>query len=123
MLLISVVMDDKVIRRRAPQGFMYQIDSIKLSNGIALAGFAFVSPYEYEDEIDDIFANVARDFLVTMDMNLTGNIEFTNIDTKTKYLSFGKDIANSCKVGISVYGKLVKGTRTELIMEFLRKGR
>lgn len=121
MYLFSANLLDNLIRRRAPKGMLYQIEAIHLAITVVLASnYIRVK----SDWVRDISDQVSRNFRIAdFDTTIAGNYYLNNLEERTKFITVGKSNAGSLDAEITFYGKLVKGTKVELIMEWFRKVR
>lgn len=107
---------------KAPKGMMYRLHSFHATNFSSVANQLFVLDEGLDEPPTSL--GFGRPFLALIDLNIDGLFVYGEFDNhKTKFLSMGPlTIAqiNSC---IQIYGELVIASRTELLIEWFRKGR
>ena len=111
-------------RYKAPRGFMYEIftmyGAIDTANGNSVA----ILDYLVEDEVSFI-SNLSH-LIGLIDTLVAGNhFNFTLLaPIKTKFISISASFTSpSFIVNLFINYKLVKASRTELLLEWFRKGR
>ena len=122
-LLFTIRLTDNIIKKRAPQGHMFRIDSVSFSNKVALPGaFIYLLDRWFPSNITDVVGVDVNNVLASMDITLAGqNHLVDNINETAKYLTFGKTDAGTCNTNVSVYGAFVKASKLQLIVEWLRR--
>lgn len=121
MLLIGVVFNDQALNFKAPKNMMYKISGINFSNDSPVGGQIRIFDEQTEDNVD--FTSKTG-FIASFGISVDGNSHFIdNIDHTTKFISILKNVAATVNVDIQIYGDLVKASKTDLIIEWFRKGR
>lgn len=109
------------IRLKAPQGMMFVIQSIHVANaGSDVANNLFVLDYLVEDQVGQI---TPSDWISSVRLLTTGHNEFVNdLHHQCKYISILTD-ANVPNCRVTIHGRLINASRTQLLIEWYRKGR
>lgn len=115
------------VKFKAPKGFMYNIFDIHFSVTLAGSNIVGVLNYLLEDEVDQDDWNVANaeGVLAIIATNIAGQAEDFNF-TKgemTKFISIAANTSTVFACFIIIHFELVKASKTELILEWFRKGR
>lgn len=109
---------------KAPKGFMYEIFDIHFSILVGGSNGIGVVPYQLEDEVV-FLSTTTSEFLAFMPTDIAGNIAdfaFTKGE-KTKYITIAIQDSTAIGVIIIIHYELTHASRTELILEWFRKGR
>lgn len=121
MLLISALLQDNALVFKAPKNHMYFVENVSFVNSQADDFFIFVFDEMLEDVVD---ITSRRSPIAVFEAAISGtNFHVTGINHKTKYLTVNKSNANSVNIFVLIYGELIKASRSELLMEWFRKGR
>lgn len=122
-LLYTVNLTDNIVRLRAPPGFSHRIDAVNFSNKTALAAaFMYIIDRWFPVSIVDTVGVNVSNVIASMDLTIAGQNHFVDsINQKSKYLTVAKTDAGTSNCVVSIYGDFVKATRTELIVEWLRR--
>lgn len=112
---------------KAPKDHMWLIESILVIDHISSANvILFKNEFRRTRQQVDTMPNInTQDVLFTLHTDgVTGfNFQINNINELTKYLTVGKQSTNDVDITFYVFGKLVKATRTQLLIEWFRKAR
>ena len=121
MLLISTVFNDIVLNYKAHKGMLYFIEGILFSNDSGVGGQIRI----YDEIIEDAPDVTTRaGFMACFSPSTDGsNLFVGNINHKTKYISILKNVVATVNVDIVIYGELIKASKTDLLIEWFRKGR
>ena len=123
MLLISANMLDLFLRYKAPVNTMYNITGINFSNFLSVSAELFVYDYLLEDDITDDDSG-SSNFIATFNTAIAGTSHFIDsINHKTKFITIGKNTGTSIACQVQIYGDIVPVSKTDLLIEWFRKGR
>lgn len=121
-VLISANLTDLILKFKAPRGMMYFVEGINFATVQADGIYITVHPFA----IDATF-NIdvsTRQAIASFSASIAGTNHFIGgINEKSKFLSIAKASVQTVDVSIEIYGELVKASRTELIMEWFRRGK
>lgn len=126
-MIISFVIGtgDAPKRFKAPRGFMYEIWDIHFMVFTAGAGILTIVNYLLEDEVTTISVRRSEGILASFSSTIAGQAEdftFTKGE-KTKFITGARDGSNTMGVIAIIHYELIKASRTELLLEWFRKGR
>lgn len=120
MLLHHVTFLDFVLSFKAPRNHMYLVESIHMmlhgdqaNNAIRLYSRQLATNVDFFTGISEVFASFSSETV--------GNFQISGINEKMKHISIAKTTAMGVVAEISIYGELIKASRTELIVEWFRK--
>lgn len=123
MLIYAKEFIDNKIQTRAPKGMIYKVENITVTIKTALAdNYIFIFSRELPQGTTDSTTSRSN-LLGVVSTALTATFEITGVNEKAKVISVAKEQAGSCAAFIMVYGEIVKATRRELILEWIRKKR
>lgn len=123
MRLITKQLLDASLISKAPTGLMYKINAVHVAITTALAANYLIIADRHLDTPDVSDTLRVGDIVATFATDLQGNFFISDLDVITKWITIGKTNAASMDARVSIYGEFVKGTKTQLIMEWFRKGR
>ena len=128
ILVSFVVNEDMGFKRfKAPHGFMYEITDIHFSVLAAVNNRVYVIGYDIEEKgtSTDIAASDVADFIAIMETEAIRQQSFHfSVAEKVKYLLLAQAASgNAFECSVVIVGRLTKASKTELLMEWFRKGR
>lgn len=124
MLLISdrVDQNNPVKRYKAPHHMMYELKILNLTIARETASqgdFLLFLDYLLEDEVTEASGTQSFHYQ-QIAANETVSIP---LDIRTKFVSVIDTTASNYSVGFVLYGDIIKVSKTDLILEWFRKGR
>ncbi len=125
--IVQVLNADSFIKAfKAPKGKMYAISDIH--GTVNLAGDNLVSVFDYlkEDLSADVGPSLSDEgVLANFATNIAGNhIDFNFMIPQTcKFISIGSESATAFEAILIIAYELITASRTQLLIEWLRKGR
>ena len=126
MLLITQRLTDDFFRFKAPKGKMYLIESMNFNNRDSTLNTILIFDEWLEEDAGAVDDNTTRRsqiasfYVIAIDGS---NHSISGIDHECKYITIAKTQATSVDVLIEIYGKFTIASKTDLILEWFRKGR
>ncbi len=108
-------------RYKAPRGMMYIINIIHVSVATTATNTFGVVDHAIDQEDQNSIAN--GNFIFSIDTGSAINDSLENLKIKTKFFTIGFFGSNAAAVRVAIFGELVTVSRTELLIEWFRKGR
>lgn len=122
-ILENIVLTDLPQQFKAPTGLMYMVESIHLINLTAEVGtLIFVGDYNLH-VLSATDSKEPTNWLAIHHCDTVSDIMIRGINEKTKFLIAHKNSSTLINGRITVYGTLVKASRTQLLIEWFRKVR
>jgi len=123
MLLISQRIIQEIPKRfKAPRHLMYLIDSVIFVITSANANRIVISDRLVDDQATTV--NELDGFVMFNPVNTNvNNVQYTNLNVKTKFLTIGMHTTIGATVFVYIFGEYFKASRTDLLIEWFRKGR
>lgn len=125
VILVSKFLNENSVpfRYKAPRHFMYIIEDIHWSGMGAAGNRVLVFDYALEDEVTTV--NIATKHPIAFfdtTLRASQDVEFTT-PLKTKFISIALDSGVAFQGFLIIAGNLVQVSKTELLIEWFRKGR
>ena len=124
MLLVNAIFTDNPEQFKAPTGMMYKVESVHIINLTAEAGtLLYLQDFNIHPNNVTDNAGSQNNWLAIHECDSIHSSFTQDINEKTKFLIVQKNSATTINARITVYGKLVKASRLELLVEWFRKVR
>ena len=123
MILANIILTDLPQQFKAPTGMMYMVESIHFVNLTIEAGtLIYVADYNiHPNNVTD--NKEPSNWLAIHECDAISDIQINGINEKTKFLIAHKNSSTLILGRVTVYGSLVKASRTQLLIEWFRKVR
>lgn len=109
---------------KAPRGTMWKVDSLSIVVSDSSTASLVIVDYAFEDNVDPGSVSLAGiDALIFVTANALTQYRLTKMDHKAKFLSVLINTLVSTNFHVAIYGEIVSASRTDLILEWFRKGR
>lgn len=127
MVLIRKLLTEasSVFKYRAPRNFMYLIHSVHLTVLTAGNNRVIVIDELAEDEVTTLSVGRSSGIIFVGETDIAGllpDITFS-VPLPSKFISIGRELATTFSAFIIIDYELIEASKTELIIEWFRKGR